>query len=102
MESNTVLISLCFIVIDYKASTLINNDKDSVEFEQEMKGRIAVLTALVMARNKKNGDKMKSLLDFSEDFEDEQESDWGYTAITQAPMISLLNKFVKVDDPTLF
>ena len=64
-----------------------------------MQGRIAVIAALVMTRNKTEGDKLKSLVEFSEDMEDDiEESSWGFELINQAPFLQLLSKYVNVKD----
>ena len=67
--------------IDFKQITCILNDKESKEFASEnMASRIATLVALVMSRNKTEGDKLQSITDFSKDFEGSRTNDWNLKA----------------------
>ena len=57
-----------------------------------MKARVAVIVALVLARNKDEGDKLKNIVSFSEDF-DKQEGrskSWGFESIRTASFMSIL------------
>ena len=62
-----------------------------------MASRIATLVALVMSRNKKEGDKLQSLSEFSADFEASRPENWGQQAMKSESFISMASLAAKHD-----
>jgi hypothetical protein len=86
---------------DFKQITSILNDKESKEFASEnMASRIATLVALVMSRNKTEGDKLQSITDFSKDFEGNRTNDWHLQAMQSESFLGLVSKAAKLDQET--
>lgn len=84
---------------DFKQITSILNDRESKAFASEnMASRIATLVALVMSRNKKDGDKLQSLTDFSKDFEASRTSDYGLQAMERESFLLLVSQAAKQDE----
>jgi hypothetical protein len=86
---------------DFKQITCILNDQESKEFASEnMASRIATLVALVMSRNKTEGDKLQSITDFSKDFEGNRTNDWHLQAMQSESFLGLVSKAAKLDQET--
>jgi hypothetical protein len=86
---------------DFKQITCILNDQESKEFTSEnMASRIATLVALVMSRNKTEGDKLQSITDFSKDFEGNRTNDWHLQAMQSESFLGLVSKAAKLDQET--
>jgi hypothetical protein len=86
---------------DFKQITCILNDQESKEFASEnMASRIATLVALVMSRNKTEGEKLQSITDFSKDFEGNRTNDWHLQAMQSESFLGLVSKAAKLDQET--